>query len=45
MKYFAILLLCVALLACVPQAAFADTLDDLENQVEEGLGNLDLSEV
>lgn len=38
----ATILLCVV---CVPQFAYADMQQDLSNQVDEGLGNLDFSQV
>ena len=40
----AVVLLCVAIaVVLLPRAAFADTLDELENEINSGLGNIDFS--
>lgn len=46
MKRFLVCALAVLLLfLCVPQSAYADVLDDLNGEIDEGLGNIDFSEM
>ena len=45
MKLRVLVIVILIIILCVPCVAYADVITDLEDNVDEGLGNIDFSEV